>query len=723
MRSFILWFSAFIALAAAPALGAEGAPARSDNVEVRLVSDRVSIAPGETFYVGLHKTIAPSWHTYWRNAGDAGEATEITWSLPQGLSAGEILWPTPKVYTIGGVVTNYIFEEELLLNTPFTASDDLEPGQTLRIDAELYWQECAEICIPVDDIQVSLELPVVAPGAAVRDATWGPQVAETVANVAVPLGFEAGLTREGDVVRLSVADDALSAALAEGALRNPYFFPFSSRAIKHTAPQPATFGERGFSLALSPGRGLREELPDTSGVLAFEERRNGAWAQRSVEITAQQGAVDIGPILAAAGGAGFAAGSDGGAGFGGLSLLTALGFAFVGGLILNLMPCVFPVLSIKAMGFVSKAHDNPGEIRRHGLVFLAGVLVSFAVVAGALIVVSSAGAAVGWGFQLQSPIFVTALALLMFIIGLNLLGFFEIGTSLQGVGGGLADKGGDLGAFFTGVLAVVVATPCTAPFMASALGFALAQPPAAAMGVFLMLGLGLAAPFVALSFAPGLLRFLPKPGAWMDTFKQALSFPMFLTAIWLVWTVIQQAGADAAGWALIAMTSVAFAIWALKQAGGAAKIVARSAAVLGFVIAAGALALVSPMGGATAATATQAAQASEEAWSPERVAQLRAEGRGVFVDFTAAWCITCQVNKRTTLTTAAVQAAFAEHDVVFLTADWTNRDPVIAETLEKHGRAGVPLYLLYTGEGEPQILPPLLTPQIVIDAVKAAAAS
>jgi thiol:disulfide interchange protein DsbD len=443
-----------------------------------------------------------------------------------------------------------------------------------------------------------------------------------------------------------------------------------------------------------------------------------------VEIDPALTPVDIGAESSAGAASGLGAGaprSGGTLGFlsGEGGLLGYLLGAVIGGLILNLMPCVFPVLFIKALGFAKRAHDAPGEVRRHGLVFLAGVLSTFLLLAGALIGLKAAGQQVGWGFQLQDPVFVAALALLMFTIGLNLMGAFEIGGGLQNLGSGLAAKGGDIGAFFTGVLAVVVATPCTAPFMAGAVGFALAQPAWASLAVFAALGVGLALPFVALSFAPGLLRLLPKPGPWMDTLKQLFAFPMFLTAVWLVWTLAQQSGAAGVGLVLLAMTALGFGVWVLRATSGRTGVgawVGRGAAAL-FVIAA--LAGVAGQRGAVpAAEAASLAAVEEAAWSPEKVASLRAEGKSVFVDFTAAWCITCQFNKRVALTVLEVQAAFAAKNVVFLTADWTNRDDVIAAELERHGRSGVPLYLLYGPSGEPMILPQLLTPDIVIAAVE-----
>ncbi len=722
MRLFLVLIMLF---AAAPAWAAESATARSDNVTVRLISDAASIAPGDTFHVAIYKEIAPDWHTYWRNAGTAGESTEVRWDLPDGLSAGEIIWPAPEVYNLAGVVTNYIYEDELVLAVPFTASDALTPGGDVLVTANLYWQECADICIPVDDVSLTLRLPVAETGASARDPRWAARMDQALADAPADLGFDAGLTRDGDVVRLNLADETLGAAIAEGAVRDPYFFPYDAKIIDYNAPQPAVYHARGFSLALTPGAALRDGLQPISGVVAFEERRGGDWARRAVVVTAAPGAVGGGLGAVAAGGVG----QDGdGRALGWAGLIGLVAASFLGGLILNLMPCVFPVLSIKALAFVNKAHEHPGEVRRQGVAFLAGVLTTFTVFAGAILALKAAGQAVGWGFQLQSPAFVTALAVLMFAIGLNLLGFFEVGTSLQGVGGGLAARGGGVGAFFTGVLAVAVAAPCVGPFLGAPLGFALTQPAYVAVALFWAIGLGLAAPFVAVSVAPQLLRALPKPGPWMETFKQALSFPMFLTAIWLVWTLAQQTGANGVGLALVAMTAVAFAVWAFGATGGRAGFGARAAqagAVASLVVAA--LAIVAA--GAVSATAPASASASaadaagdgagaHDAWSPQKVAALRAEGRPVFVDFTAAWCITCQANKRLTLNQPAVRAAFEQYDVAFLTADWTNRDPDIAEALAAHGRAGVPLYLLLVDDRDAITLPQVLTPQIVIAALK-----
>lgn len=726
-----------LALCVLSAHPARASVVATDNVEAELIASRLAIAPGQTIDIALRKTIRERWHTYWINPGDAGEPTRVTWTAPPGVSVGDIEWPTPKAITLEDVITNYGYEGELVLPMTLTAAPDLPVGEPITLVGEATWLVCEDICIP-ESATLSLTLDTTL-GSPAPDRRWSGVIADARASIPQPSGFAAGLTREGDAVRLTVASPALGAALSEGAMRAFAFFPYAVDAIDHNAPQPVMLAANGLAIDLKPAFGLADSLRDTAGVLTFEERRDGRWTRRGVEVSATAGApAAIGAAIEpqASLGGGVGGGLGGGFFSGGAGLLGYLIGAFIGGLILNLMPCVFPVLSIKALSFAKVAHEDPGVVRRQGLVFLAGVLVSFLVLASALIALKAAGQSIGWGFQLQSPIMVGGLALLTFAVGLNLMGVFEIGAGLQGVGGGLAAKDGDAGAFFTGVLAVLVATPCTAPFMGAALGFALVQPALVALAVFGALGLGLAAPFVILSFAPGLLRALPRPGPWMETLKQFFAFPMFATSVWLVWVLAQQAGANGVLAVLAAITALAFAIWAFKAADRGRGALALSGRVLGGGVLALALAgLVATgrgapvdavtTGGASGASsgASQAAKLEADAWSPQRVADLRSQGRLVFVDFTAAWCITCQFNKRVALNRANVKAAFAAHDVTFLTADWTNRDSVIARELESHGRSGVPLYLLYGATGEPQILPQLLTESLVIEAVRTAASA
>jgi thiol:disulfide interchange protein DsbD len=497
---------------------------------------------------------------------------------------------------------------------------------------------------------------------------------------------------------LVVKAGSLGPLLAAKSLRDPAFFPFAGDAIDHAAPQQARIGADSIAFHLKPAPNASLSAKPLNGIIEYEAKQGGGWVRRAVEISAAPGPVSAVPPAAA------------------LGLIAALAFALLGGLILNVMPCVFPVLSIKALS-LARAGDERAA-RRHGLFFLAGVMATFLTLAGLLIALQAAGAQIGWGFQLQAPLVVGALALLFFVIGLNLLGAFEVGAGAAALGAGLAQRGGDAGAFFTGALAVAAATPCTAPFMGAALGFAATQAPATSLLVFAALGLGFAAPFFALSVAPPLRALLPRPGAWMDTLKQILAFPMFAAAIWLVWVLAQQRGANGALMALVSFLAFAFLAWTFKalKAGVGRRIAA--AAALAVLLAAGAALAALPE-----ARPGALARAGAEPWSPGREAQLRAAGKPVFVDFTAAWCITCQINERIALKSPRVVAAFANQGVSYLIADWTSGDAAIAEELKARGRAGVPLYLYYAAgaaaNAPPKILPQLLTPAIVLDALGA----
>ncbi|MGB3542967.1 protein-disulfide reductase DsbD family protein, partial [Rubrivirga sp.] len=403
-----------------------------------------------------------------------------------------------------------------------------------------------------------------------------------------------------------------------------------------------------------------------------------------------------------------------------MTLWSALAFAFVGGMILNLMPCVFPVLSLKILGFVKGREDDRATLRTHGLVFAAGVLVSFLILAGALLAFRAAGASLGWGFQLQSPPVVAGLAILMVVLGLNLVGVFEVGQGLMSAGARL-DKGEGMGgAFWSGVLATVVATPCTAPFMGAALGFAIAQPAAIALAVFATLGLGMALPYVILSFNPALMKRLPRPGPWMETLKQALAFPLFATAVWLVWVFGLQTGINGAGALLLALVALGFATWLIgrwpAQTTSSRTLAVVRVLALAAVVGAGVLVVTGSNQEAQASTSTDGEWTAFEA---ETVDAMVAAGEPVFIDFTAAWCLTCQVNKKTALHTDVVASAFADGGIKTVRADWTNRDPEITAFLDRFGRNGVPLYVYYPGGGaEPVLLPSVLTPQIVLEAVR-----
>jgi thiol:disulfide interchange protein DsbD len=726
LRRLFAVLPALVILLCAGAMGLGGTakadPVQTGHIEVELVSQEAGAAPGSTVYVALRQKIQPGWHTYWRNPGDAGDATRIVWTLPAGWTAGDIVWPTPEKSRVGPLL-DFAYTGEVLLPVPISVPASAQVGSVVTLRAAAAFLVCEQVCVPEDAV-VTLTLPVVAgvPGA---DPKWGTKVAETLAKAPKPAGLKAVFALQGSVLKLAVTGAPLKGADLSGA----FFYPYSGKVIEHPPEQAIERGPEGLTLSLTPGYDFTQaeaKPTELAGVLAL----NGA----AYEITATPGAIPAG-----AGGLGAppaapakAQASDGAS----LGLPLAVAFAFLGGLILNLMPCVFPILSMKAASLTAHAHDA-GRTRVQGLAFLAGVVVTFLVLAGLLIAVRAGGAAVGWGFQLQSPAVVAGLALLMLLVALNMSGVFEVGASVQGVASGAGGSGSSSqglgGSFLTGALAVVVAAPCTAPFMAGALGYALTQPPLASLLVFLALALGFAAPFVLLAFIPGLLARLPRPGPWMDVLKKGLAFPMYATAAWLAWVYSQQTGSIPLAALLAASVLVAFAAWLYGLA--QARRIEGKGATAPFILAAlslaAALALVvagvraAPAASAPAAASAEAAAGpglASEPWSPEKVKALQAQGKVVMVDFTADWCVTCKVNEGTALKGQRLVDAFKASDAVLLRADWTKRDATIAAALAEHGRAGVPLYLVYPkGSGEPVILPQLLTEGLVIEAVETAA--
>jgi thiol:disulfide interchange protein DsbD len=679
-----------------PAFAQTGAPTGpTRHVTAELVAERQGIAPGETIHVALRQQIQKGWHTYWRNSGDSGEATRIKWELPAGWQAGDFTWPAPRRLPVGPLM-NYGYEGEVLLPVALTAPATAKPGDKVSLKAQASFLVCAEICVPEDDT-LSLTLPVTATPAP-QDPRWGGEIDRTLAAAPKPAGLAAVFQPRPAGVALAVTGPAVKGAN----MADAYFFPFESTVIDHAKPQAIERGPEGLTLTLTPGYGFQggKSPAGLAGVLAVGDK---AYEIAASPGAPPPGASGLGPPPAKAAG-----GAD-------LGLAAAALFALLGGLILNLMPCVFPILAMKAASLAGHGGEQ-AEARRQGLAFGLGSVLTFLALAGGLIALKAAGSAIGWGFQLQSPPVVAVLALLMLAVALNLSGLFEVGTSLQGAGTGLASRGGTLGAFFTGALAVVVAAPCTAPFMGPALGWALTQTPVAALTVFLALGIGFAAPFVLVAFAPGLLSRLPRPGPWMELFRKALAFPMYGAAAWLAWVLAQQAGPEDLAKLFAAAVVVALAAW---LAGLAQRRAAQGGKPVVLTVGAGLLAALAVA--AVVWPQDKAAELQSEPYSPARVAALRAEGRPVFVNYTAAWCVSCQVNDKVALSTHAVESAFARHKVAYLKADWTKRDATIAAELASHGRAGVPLYLVYgTNGGEGVILPSILTPDIVVKAVEAA---
>ncbi len=704
-RFFARLLAAFAVLGAAPAMAQ---PVDTGHLVAELVARDQSIAPGATTYVALRQKIDKGWHTYWRNSGDSGEATRIAWTLPAGWTAGDIVWPAPTRQPTGPLM-NYGYQGEVLLPVPVTAPADAKPGEMVTLKAAATFLVCEEICVPEDAV-LTLSLPV-AEGLAEPNPAWSGPIAKALSDAPTPAAFTSVFAKQGTTLALAITGEALKGADVSQA----YFFPFDSTVIDHAKPQVIERGPDGLTLTLTPGYAFQEgEGPKAmAGVLSLGDK--------AYEISAATGAPPPG-----ASGLGAPPSKAVGGGGGALGLPLAAAFAFLGGLILNLMPCVFPILAMKAASLAGHAHERR-VAQGQGLAFLAGVLATFLALAIALIAVRAGGAAVGWGFQLQSPPVVAGLALLMLAVALNLSGVFEVGSSLQGVGTGLAGKRGMAGAFFTGALAVVVAAPCTAPFMAPALGWALTQSAPAAITVFLALGLGFAAPFALAAFVPGLLTRLPKPGPWMEGFKKLMAFPMYGAAAWLVWVLTIQAGNTALARIFAAAVVLALAAWllgvaqhrraqggkplALAGIGGALAVVAALAAVWP--------SYGEPQTASSAASEGGKANVPYEAYSPEKLAAAQAAGKPVFVNFTAAWCVTCQVNEKVALTSQGVADAFKQTGAVYLKADWTLKDAVIEAELAKHGRAGVPLYLVYGAKGgEGVILPQILTEGLIVRALK-----
>lgn len=692
----------------------------SPHSNARLVSEVQSIRPGEPFTVALRMVMRDGWHSYWTNPGDSGQPTRIEWALPQGFAADSIQWPHPERHSLGPL-TNYGYSNEIFLLTQVTPPADLEPGTRVTLEGKAKWLICEETCLPAET-DLSLTLPVKANTPA-QNERWQEGFAESRAKQPKRLGgWDMKATRSSGSYALKVTPPEGRTVKMDSA----YFFSADKPVIDHAAAQPVSEMDDGsYLIGLQQSGYASEPAKRLRGALVAPEGAN--WGPNG-EVQALRVNVPVDTTSASAGAATGATSSDAG---GGMTLAWALLFAFAGGIILNLMPCVFPVLSIKVLNFAEHAGEENASPRRHGLAFGAGVVASFWVLAGLLLILRAGGSQIGWGFQLQSPLFIALMALLFFGIGLNLLGVFEVGTGLMRWGGGVegAQAGESYGgSFLSGVLATVVATPCTAPLMGAALGFAISLSTVGALAVFTALGAGMAAPYVLLSMSPGLVERMPKPGAWMETLRQGLAFPMFATAVWLVWVFGQQAGVNGmtmllGGLLLLSVAAWIMGRWDANRISRRARLFTRGLATVALVGAV-LVALVGARYGASSAPSGNVTEASAEAsawqdFSPEKVERLRAEGRPVFVDFTAAWCLSCQVNKRTTLSTTVVQNAFENKNVALLRADWTNRDSTITRALESHGRSGVPLYVLYEGDGsEPQLLPEILTQDIVLSALE-----
>ena len=670
--ALILCFALTMAAAASPVQG----PVREQHLTVELLPLSGSIQPGGSELVGLHFTLDKGWHVYWVNAGDSGEPPSIKWTLPAGVTAAAMQFPAPRRLPLGPLM-DFGYEDEVLFPITLSAASSLQAPSTAELSAHVNWLVCREVCIP-GKADLALPLQVTAqkgPGDPGRQALFDhfrsllpqplPPTAKAIFGT-TPTGFAVALTGH-------------PAATAQ-------FFPLDQNQILNAAPQPVRKVDGGVEISLKKDENFRTPLAQLNGVLLLGDGT-------AYEIHAPPGSL---PASAIGGG-------------GMLKLLRFTAFAFLGGMILNLMPCVFPVLFIKGLALVESSRHHHTKVRAHGLVYALGILVSFWAMLALLLGLRAGGRQLGWGFQFQSPGFVAVIALLLFFLGLSLAGMFEIGLTVTNTGSTLAARHGYAGSFFTGVLAMVVATPCTAPFMGAAIGFALAQNAAVAFAVFTALALGLAAPYLLLTFHPLWMRHLPRPGAWMEVLKQATAAPIFATVIWLVWLFASSAGVDALTALLAAFLLLAIAGWILGR--WPARRVASAFAVSVII-----LAIATPLYALWRfpTVSTNTAQAGWQPYSRAAIEQYRAQGRPVFVDFTARWCLSCQVNERAVLNRGDVRRRLRDSGIVLVRADWTKHDEDIASALSELGRSGVPTYVFYLPGQPALVLPEVLTPSVVL---------
>lgn len=745
--AFALWLFALvlIAVSAIPtranaqihlktSASATSAVVQTPRVRAELVAQAPEgITPGQSFWLGLKLEHEPDWHTYWKNAGDSGLPTELQWQLPDGLSAGEIQWPVPHALRVGPLV-NYGYEKTVLLPIPVKVSPDFKAPASGMVDIHLSanWLICRVECIP-ESGEFTLQIPAQGTTAANSDAFLKAQAQQPVAlngngKASIDPGNSQGDNKVVDD-RISLRIPGLPASLKGKTLE---FYPENAETFKHAAEPGKDWQQRwdgdtwlAEKLPLSDLRGETPKqlavviaLPVAERAAAMDKGEPIAW--RSVLDTEGQWTpatlASVSPALAAAleankANASTTAPAPAAASSG--SLWAALLGGLIGGLILNLMPCVFPVLAIKVLGFAGHGQNQRAQ-RLGGLAYAAGVILSFVALGALLLSLRAAGQQLGWGFQLQSPIVVALLAALFTVLGLNLAGLFEFGNMLPGRIASAQARNPMADSFLSGVLAVAIASPCTAPFMGASLGFAIDMPSAQALTVFAALGVGMALPYVLAAFIPAVVRWLPRPGAWMQTFRHAMAFPMFATVVWLVWVLGHQSGMDAAAALLALLLVLAALIWALGLHGKSRAILSTLAVLLALGIAYYA----APMITAPAASPAQAESGERwQPWSAEKVQSLQAAGQPVFVDFTAAWCVTCQVNKRTTLSSADVMDAFAQRKVQLMRADWTRQDPTITQTLHALGRSGVPVYVLYAPGKAPVVLSELLSKGEVLAAL------
>jgi thiol:disulfide interchange protein DsbD len=687
---------------------------KSQNSEAELVSEVESIQPGQAFWVALRLKAEPEWHTYWQNPGDSGLATTIKWELPEGFSAEPILWPYPERID-APQVTSFGYDGEIFLLVKITPPSNIT-SPSIKLVGNSKWLICKELCLPAG-AKVELQLPV--KNEPPKPSKWSQAFNDT--RTKHPLSksdWQFSAANNKDQVLIKVVPPPNF----KGEVSKLTFFPFEGGVIEHASPQTFKKTDNTYSLEVKRSPELTEPVKELKGIIVSSDpwTENGKEKALNISIAVAGDMAVLGSTDKPSNISSAPPTTDQ------LSVWQAVLFSFIGGLILNLMPCVLPVLSIKVLGFVKQAKEDSSKTWQHGMVFTLGVLVSFWALGGGLMLLRAGGEKLGWGFQLQSPTFLVFLATLFFLFGLNLFGVFEMGTSLMGVGQDSMNKSGLFGSFASGALATLVATPCTAPYMGSALGFAITQPIWVSMLVFSSIAIGMSAPYILLSFMPSLLKYVPKPGVWMETFKQFMGFLLMATVVWLIWVLGLQAGMDVVAKLLLCLVIMSVGAWVLGRWGtlvnetrtrriAQATMIILVASSLTYAISTARNESVAP--GARIVNTADGIQ--WQTFSPKLIEDLRAQGKPIFLDFTAAWCLSCKVNEKVTFSSQEIKDQITKLGIVPVKADWTNRDEDITKMLESFGRSGVPLYVLYhPKEKDPIVLPEVITPDIVLNAFK-----